>query len=816
MTESACYHCGLPVSESGKVTGHIKGGERLFCCEGCKSVSFAICEAGLESFYNKVPEDINLTISPEISAQADIYDIDEVQSEFTDTNSDIREVTLLVEGMHCAACVWLIEKVLEKTEGVEESRVNFAAKKLRVRWNNTKIKLSEIIRKVGSVGYSSVPYSANAAIEETESSRRSSLFRIGFSGFAAMNMMWISIALWTGAAEGEYRDFFRLTGMGLAFFTMVYPGYPFFKNSFLGLKSFYLTMDLPIAIGASVTFLYSSYITLFAPESGEVYFDTVVALIFIILIGRHLETSSRARAMDATGRLMQLQPKVATVLRNGMEEAVHVKTVKKGETILIRPGERIPLDSEVIEGESDVDESVITGESQMVEKTVGGFLVAGAMNGNGSLTAKVTKSLSDSSLSKMAKLIDEAQTTKAPTQRMAEKIVPWFIAATISISAFTFYFWYGAGLEKALLTAVSTLIITCPCALGLATPMAITAGMSLGSRIGVLIKNGASIETLAKADRFVFDKTGALTEGKRSVIEITAFNGYSEDELLSISASVESRSEHNIAKAIVSAAKNENIDITRSNLKSFKASPGYGVAAIMGGEEVAIGSGEWMGEHGIVTKGIDLQEYSAKGQTVVFCAIGKKLAGLFVVGDRLRDGSFEVVDFLKKERSKISILTGDVRGVAEHVARSLNLSGSDGIEIKSELKPEDKYAEIERYQKKEKEVVVMIGDGVNDAPALVKADVGIAISSGADVTVQSADMILTGGSLRKLVKTIKLSRITTRVIRQNIAISLIYNAVLVPMAVMGLVTPVFAAIVMPLSSLTVVGNTFRVRKEQVL
>ena len=816
MKELTCFHCGLPVYESGKVTGDVKGSSKVFCCEGCKTVSLAICEAGLEGFYNRLPEEIHLTVPSEIAAQADIYDIDDVQSEFADTNSDLREATLLIEGIHCAACVWLIENVLEKAEGVREARVNLAAKKLRVKWDNGSTKLSEIIKKIGSVGYSSVPFSPDAAIEEAESSRRSSLFRIGFAGFVTMNMMWISIALWTGAAEGEYRDFFRQTGMVLALFTLTYSGYPFFKNSFFGLKGLYLTMDLPIAIGALATFFYSSYITLIAPDSGEVYFDTVVAFIFIILIGRHLETSSRAMAIDATGRFMQLQPKVATVLRDGVESTIHVKTVKEGETILVRPGERIALDAKVIEGKSNVDESIITGESKMVEKSVGSFLTAGAMNQNGFLSAMVTHTFANGTLTKMAKLVDEAQTTKAPTQAIAEKVVPWFIAATLSISALTFYFWYGAGLEKALLTAVSVLIITCPCALGLATPMAVTAGMSLGSRVGALVKNGASIEALATADRFVFDKTGVLTEGKRSLIDITTFNGFLVDELLSVSASVESHSEHNIAKAIVSAAEIKNIPILRSDLSDFRAVPGSGVVATLGEGEVVIGSREWMKIKGVSTEGTNLNEYYAKGQTVVFCAIGGKLAGLFVVGDQLRDGASEVIDFLKKERSKISLFTGDVKEVAEYVAKSLNLFDTDDITIKSEMKPEDKYAEVERYQKEANETVVMVGDGVNDAPALAKADIGIAISSGADVSVHSADIILTGGSLLKLIKTVKLSRITTKVIRQNIAISLVYNAILVPMAVMGLLTPVFAAIAMPLSSLTVVGNTFRLRKEQLL
>ena len=815
IEQPPCFHCGLPLSENAIYSGEINGEEKNFCCTGCKTVCHAIHDAGLEGFYTKLSNDMTLSPPPEATSQTDIYDIEEVQEEFTNTKQDIREVTLLVEGIHCAACVWLIEHALDRSKGTLNNQVNLAGKKLRVRWDNNLIKLSDIIKAVGYVGYSALPYSISVARENGEKVRKSALFRIGFAGFAAMNMMWISIALWTGADMGEYRGFFRMLGLFIALPTLIYSGYPFFKGSIIGLRRFYLTMDLPIAIGALATFLYSAYITIFAPDSGEVYFDTLVLFLFVILIGRYLETSSRAKAADSTERLLELQPKVATLLTDGIESCVHVKSVNKNDIMLIKPGARIPLDGIVIDGLSELDESIVTGESRPINKSPGSNLIAGTINGNGSLTAKVTNRLSESTLTKMALLIDKAQASKAPTQRIAEKIVPWFVLLTLSLATATFIFWYDEGFEKALLYATSVLIITCPCALGLATPMAITAATGLGSRIGILIKNGASLETLSKADRIIFDKTGAVTEGKMSLEEIITSSNISTDVLLSTAASLESRSEHSIAKAIVEAAQQKNLKIETSNVTDFISEPGYGISGRLNNQKVAIGSEEWMRKHGHNPIDINTKEHSTKGRTVLFCAIDENIAGMFVIGDLLRAGARETMAFINENGIPITLLTGDTKEAAEFTAQDLDISISNDMEIFSEMKPEGKYTVIEKYQVKNKEIVVMVGDGVNDAPALVKADVGIAIGSGADVSIHSADIVLTGASLENLKKAVMLSKLTIGIIRQNIAISIAYNILLVPLAFMGLITPVLAAFVMPISSLTVIANALRIKEKRI-
>ncbi|MDH5543827.1 MAG: heavy metal translocating P-type ATPase [Nitrospinota bacterium] len=813
MENLFCYHCGVPLADKTKYHGAIIGEERYFCCQGCKTVCQVIHDAQLEGFYSKLGDKGTLSPPLELPSHVDIYDIEEVQQEFTATDSDLREVTLLVEGIHCAACVWLIERALDKSDGTVSSQVNLAAKKLRVRWDNNRIKLSEIIRAVGSFGYSAIPYSVSTARENSEKVRRQNLFRIGFAGFAAMNMMWISIALWTGADMGEYRDFFRILGLFIALPTLLYSGYPFLKGSLLGIRSFYLTMDLPIAIGAIATFLYSAYITLFAPESGEVYFDTMVFFLFVIHIGRYMETSSRARASDSTERLLELQPKVATILNNNSEFCVHVKSVNKGDIMLIKPGERIPLDGEVIEGASELDESIVTGESAPVKKFPGSLLVAGSINGNGSLTAKVINTLSENTLTKMALLIDKAQTSKAPTQQTAEKVVPWFIFMTLTLAAGTFLFWYDAGFEKALLTATSVLIITCPCALGLATPMAVSAATGLGSRIGILVKNGASLETVSRANRVVFDKTGALTEGKMSLIEIIPLS-ISRKELLEITASIESRSEHSIAKAIVTVAEKENLKIDISGVSSFSAQPGFGISGELNKSKIIVGSKEWMVKNGVSLENINSNEHYSKGRTVIFCAIDGKIAGIFILGDPLRNGAQEAMSFLKEKNIPVTLLTGDSREAAEYTVKELGFSRPDDLEIMSEMKPEEKFSVIESYQRNKGETVIMIGDGVNDAPALVKADVGIAVGTGADVSIHSADIVLTGISLANLKRTVILSHLTLGIIRQNIAISIAYNIMFIPMAFMGLITPVFAAFAMPISSLTVIANALRIRENR--
>lgn len=804
---NSCFHCFLPVPENADYSAEIGGELRHFCCVGCRAVCRSIFDAGLDGFYRRTPEGETLGPPPEIPEDAGIYDIDDVVSDCLAETGDLREINLLVEGIHCAACVWLIEKALEKPKGVASASVNLSSGRLRIRWDNRNIALSEIIRRLASVGYSAVPYNPRTADGSMMRLKRSYLYRIAFAGFAMMNLLWISVALYSGADRGEFRQFFHWLGFALATPTLLYSAYPFLRGAWGSLRRLHPNMDLPIATGAAATYLYSSYITLDPKVEGEVYFDTVVTFIFVILIGRYLETASRDRAMSAAQRLTELQPKVATVLRDGREELVSVKAVRVGDRVAVRPGERIPVDGMIVEGRSSVDESMLTGESVPVGKGVGERVASGTINSAGALVIEVDRTGKDTTLSRIIGLVEDAQMSRAPIQRMADRIVPWFVGLTIILSLVTFNVWLGEGVDRALMAATSVLIITCPCALGLATPVAIAVASGLGARHGLLVKDGKALETLAGADHFVFDKTGTLTEGKMTVSETVTAPGMDEAGLLMLASSAERNSEHAIGRAVIRAAEDMGVDPLKGEVSNFGCRPGCGVRALVDGIEVAVGSRRWMGDLGIKMSGVlerDVERMEGEGKTVVYVAAGSRLSGVIGVADRMREEAAGVARYLQRSDVQTTLLSGDRALVAEAMAVKLG-----EMKVKAELLPEDKEKEVAAFQESG-DTVAMVGDGINDAPALIRADVGIALGSGTDISIESADIVLMKSGLEGISTAFDLSRRTVRTIWQNIGISLIYNAVMVPLAMMAKVTPVVAALAMPISSLLVIGNAARI------
>jgi len=665
------------------------------------------------------------------------------------------------------------------------------------------------MKKVSAVGYKAVPYSSDRAEDSLKKQKRAMLYRISFAGFAAMNLMWISIALYTGAGKTEYRDFFQWIGLALATPVLFYSGFPFLKGGWKGLRRLHFTMDLPIAIGAVATYLFSVIVTVGGYQTAEVYFDTVVTFIFVILIGRFLEMSSRDRATSTTKRLLDLQPKVATLLRNGAEEIVSVRSLGEGDLILVKPGERIPADGRVVEGLSSVDESMITGESQPVKKSRGERVTGGTVNFNGAMTVEVVNVGKATTLSRIIEMVESAQLLKSPIQRLADRIVPFFVAATLILAAAAFFFWLDEGIEMALLTAVSVLVITCPCALGLATPMATAVACGVGARNGFLIRDARVLEKLARADHFVFDKTGTLTEGRMSVMEVRCVNEIAREELLKFAAAAEVRSEHSIAKAIIASAKDEAIDPLSSDVAGFTASPGLGIQAEVDGKKVVVGNLRFMESLAVELDNSLMtfaEESGQTGATNLFCAIDSKFMGVIAVADNLREEAASLVKSLKMNNKKLTMLSGDTKLAAQGAAEKLG-----GMRVVAELLPEEKSTEIGKMQSNG-DVVVMAGDGINDAPSLIRADIGIAIGSGTDVSIESADIVLMNNRLENINAVHQLSQQTLYTIKQNIAISLIYNAIMVPLAMMSMITPVVAAVSMPISSILVIANAARLRR----
>ena len=803
-----CFHCGLPIPLEAAFHARLDDAERDFCCIGCQSVCSAIYEAGLQGYYQRTPEGVLLAPPPELPKDIEIYDFDEVQQEFTTSSGDIRDIHLLVEGIHCAACVWLIERGLQRTPGVQSADVNLAAKRLHLRWDNSRSKLSDLIRALAKIGYAAVPYDPESAEGVIQKSNRAMLYRLFFAGFAMMNMLWISIALYSGADHDEFRQFFHWVGLALATPTLLYSGYPFYRGALGGLRGGHLTMDMPIAIGLSVTYAYSLYVTITHSAIGEVYFDTVTNLIFVILIGRYLEGMFRHQAVSATKRLMELQPRVAIVMRDGLEQMTPIRGVKLGDHVLIKPGYKVSVDGVVLEGHSAVDESMLSGESVPVGKSAGAQVFAGTTNTNGALLVEVRAQLQDTTLSRIIRLVEEAQSSKAPIQRLADAIVPWFVLVTLICATITFFIWNSHDFEIALMAATSVLIITCPCALGMATPMSIAVASGLGAKHGILVKNGLVLETLSKVTHFVFDKTGTLTEGKMSVAQVHVAAGCNEQELLQFAAAVERYSEHSVAKAIVEETELRQLMFRDLGADGFQATAGLGVEARVAGYSVLLGSAEWLIRHGIELDA-ELQtrahELETQAMSCVYMAREGKHVAIIALADKLRSDAQQMISELRAAGITLTLLTGDRRPVAEAVARQLG-----GMEVIAEVLPQDKDQVIRRLQQSGA-VVAMVGDGINDAPALIRADVGIALGSGTDVSVESADIVLMYNELDKVRQATQLSRRTLLTIKQNIGLSFVYNAIMVPLAMMARVNPLVAAISMPISSLIVIGNAARIR-----
>ncbi|HEC07065.1 MAG TPA: heavy metal translocating P-type ATPase [Thiolapillus brandeum] len=802
-----CFHCGLPLPEQDYSTD-IDGQKQHFCCFGCQSVCEAIYAAGMEGFYQRTPEGLLLEPPPPPPEDLGLYDLEEVQDEFVHKKGQEREIHLLVEGIHCAACVWLIEHTLNQLPGVLSARVNLSAKRLLLRWDNSRIQLSEIINSLARVGYAATPFDPEAAEGILKKQTRDLLFRITFAGFAMMNLIWVSIALYSGADKGEFRTLFHWVGFALATPTLLYSGWPFLKGAWTSLRTRHLGMDLPIALGAVVTWAYSSWVTFTDLPDHQVYFDTVVNFIFVILIGRHLEGVSKRHAVAATQRLLDLQPRIALVLQDGEQKSVPIRRVKPGDQVVVKPGAKIPVDGIVLQGESQVDEAMLSGESKPVAKHPGDKVSAGTVNTQGALTIEVTGTLNNTALGRIIRLVEEAQASKAPIQCTADRIVPWFVMATLSLATLTFFIWVHKDFELALMAATSVLIITCPCAFGLATPMAIAVASGQGARHGILVKTGAVLETLSHVEHFVFDKTGTLTEGKMQVVRTIPSAALSEERLLQYAAAAERFSEHSIAQAIIAEARHRDIDPKELDIADFHSSPGQGICTRIEGSDILIGTLQWLQAQQVALDDLLLEqsaELENQGISLVHVAMDGRHVGIIGIADRLRDDARALIDELRAKNIRLTLLSGDRRSVAEAVARQLG-----GMQVIAEVLPEDKDKVIAELQK-QGQLVAMVGDGVNDAPALIRADVGIAIGSGTDVSVESADIVLMSDELEKISLAVALSRRTLKTIRQNIMISFAYNIIMVPLAMAAMITPLIAAISMPISSLLVIGNAARIR-----
>lgn len=811
MAES-CYHCGQPIPSGETVQFTIQNTPRNFCCHGCAGVCDAIHEAGMESFYRRTPEGELLSPPPPPTQDIEFFDYDEVQSQYVEGLTQQREITLVSEAIHCAACIWLIEHTLAKVDGIKLAKVNFTNKQIKVRWDNQQTKLSDIIKSLNRIGYDATPYDASVSDEAFRKANRDLLYRLGFAGFAMMNVMWFSIALYTGAdQDSSFRQYFHWIEFIIATMALVYSGKPFLQGAYTSLKSRTVGMDVSISLGLLVTYFYSIWVTVDPTHSGNAYYDTMIDFMFLLLIGRYLETISKNKAIDSSRRLMDLQPKVARLETAEGIEIVPVRKLQPGQVVFVKPGDQFPVDGTIVKGAGNVNESMLSGESREIYKQSGNKVSAGTLNLDGALSIKVKNILQNTALGRIIHMVEDAQGSKAPIQCTAEKIMPWFVSTVIVLSLITFSFWMiQLDFETAMIAATAVLIITCPCAFGLATPMATAVATGVSAQNGILIKNGAVLEILNSIDHFVFDKTGTLTKGQMQLMSLDFIGRDENPSLIEAILTIEQQSEHSVAKAIVTGLQQRYPRLKHHHEAPhwFQAHPGKGVEAKQGASHYLIGTAHWLQGYGIdLPEALVAQEakQARLGQTSVWVAQDEQIVAILFLEDEIREDAAETLFRLKQRGKRVTLLSGDRQEVAETVAQRLG-----GMEVMAEVLPEQKYATIEALQKTG-EKVAMIGDGINDAPALARADVSFALGSGTDVSMDCADLVLINNELRSVDTAVALSERTLKTIKQNIASSIIYNITMVPLAMAALLTPLIAAITMPLSSLVVIGNAARLR-----
>jgi len=748
------------------------------------------------------------------------------------TQEKAKTISLPVEGMTCASCVLRVEKALKEVEGVQDAAVNLASEKARITYDPSIASVQALRKAVEDKGYTLVvpdespgagkerpggtPDTVSASKGEAFKKLRSDTILSAALALPIMVLSMVSMTDWYMrqaplSMETTNRILFLLTSV-----VMFVPGRRFFKSLWTNVRHRTADMNTLVAVGTGAAYLYSTLVVLFPEVLGsfgnahEVYFDTAATIITLILFGKLMEASAKRRASDAIRKLLALQPNVARVLRDGIETEIPIADVAVGDVILVRPGERIPVDGVITRGFSVIDESMMTGESLPVEKKAGERVVGGTVNLNGSMEFRTTAIGKDSVLARIISLVEDAQGSKAPVQGLADKIASVFVPAVIAIAAITFVLWYTVGglpFTPALINFIAVLIIACPCALGLATPTAIMVGTGVGARMGILIRDAESLERTREVRTVVFDKTGTLTMGKPEVTGVIPLNGTTASHLLTMAASAERLSEHPLARAIVRSAERDGIQLEEAG--AFQSITGLGVAADIHGTPVLVGNLPFMKEYAIRSGPeveAEVMRAAARGETSVVVAIDGTVAGVIAMGDTLRPTSPEAIRALQAMGLETVLLTGDNETAAKVIA-----AGAGIDTVIAGVLPEQKAGHIKALQSRGK-IVAMVGDGINDAPALAQADIGIAIGTGTDVAMETAGITLMNGDLSGVARAFRLSGRTLRTIKQNLFWAFIYNIIGIPLAALGMLNPMLAAFAMAFSSVSVVSNSLRLKR----
>lgn len=808
MSEILCYHCGLPVPEPTHLYVNIEGHAQAMCCPGCQAVAQTIVEAGLQDFYTyrtKTSPTGQLPV-PDFLQKIKVYDNPEVQKRFVHyEQAHLREAALILEGITCAACIWLNERHLRTLPGLLEVQVNYSTHRARVRWDDSQIHLSDILQAIHQIGYLAHPYDPTRQQEILTRERQQQLRRIGVAGVLGMQVMMFSIALYAGnwyGMETQFRNLFYWINLLLTCPILFYCAQPFFKNAWRDLSHRQVGMDVPVSLGLILAFVGSVWTTLWNPQ-GQVYYDSVSMFVFFLLTGRYFEFIARQKSTQATESLVHLVPTMAIrfqLSEEGLkEELVLVSELTLGDRVFVRPGENIPTDGILLEGHTQVNESLLTGESHPIPKAPGQTVLAGTINIDNPIQVQVTKVGEETFLSHILRLLERAQTEKPSLTYLADQVAPWFITGILFFAIIVAFYWWQVNADWLTIT-LSVLVVTCPCALSLATPTAMTAATSTLTRLGLLITRGHALETLARATHFVFDKTGTLTTGKLKLLVFHPFGTLSKEVCLQHVLAIEYHSEHPIAQALLEGHTPASLPL----VEEVKNYPGAGMQGEIAGHVYFIGTYAFIVEKtGLTLELSQLEALQQEGNTLVFFADTEHFHAVFELGDQIRPGARELIQALQHQGKIVSLLSGDHAQAVQRVAQTLGIQN-----LGFALMPEDKLRHIKALQN-QGAIVAMIGDGVNDAPVLAQAQVSIAMGGGTQVARASADMILLTEHLTHLILGMHTVNKMFGIIRQNLIWALGYNLLALPAAAMGWVAPWLAALGMSFSSLLVIGNSLR-------
>lgn len=798
-----CFHCGLPIPKGIDYEVEINQKKRAMCCLGCVSVAKAIVDNHLESFYafrsNKPSKKEDLV--PAELQNLKVYDDETLQQSFVqesegNVEQSLREASLILEGIVCAACVWLNEQHVQQLSGVVSFQINYSTHRARLKWDNNKIQLSTILKEISSIGYHAHPFDSGRMETLQKKEKSHALRRIAVAGIGMMQVMMTAIALYIGAVsdmDASMTQLLRWIGLIITTPVVFYASQVFFISAWNDIKRKQLGMDVPVALAIGAAYLASIWATV--SNSGDVYFDSVTMFTFFLLVGRFLEMNARHKAGQVADELIRLLPVTATRLDEQQQQTlVAINDLALDDRLLVKPGEVIPTDGFIVEGQSSIDESLLTGESFPITKTIKDRVTGGTHNIESPLTIQVDTLGERTILSSIVRLLERAQTEKPPLATIADRFAAWFVGIMLLIASAVFTFWWFYSPENAFWVTLAVLVVTCPCALSLATPAALTTATGSLTEKGVLTTRGHALETLAKVTHLFVDKTGTLTHGKITLSEIKTFSTLSDQHCQQLAAGLEASSTHPVAKAFLNQT-----DHTVS-FQQIKATSGKGVEGVFNHETYRIGTLDYVAE--LAGK---LDQQPSQGSYVYLVKTTRYLAR-FKLEDVLRKEAKQAIQAIQAMGIKVTLLSGDKQPVVDEIAQQLSIQHAYG-----ELLPDQKLVYLQQSQQ-QKDIVAMIGDGVNDAPVLAGAQVSIAMGEGSQLAQVSADMVLLSENLALLPEAIHTAREMQTIIKQNFAWAIIYNVLAIPLAATAMLAPWMAALGMSFSSLVVVLNALRLKK----